>query len=546
MTMLFMAVVLATATAKQRTESVMRSSAIKALSSMYGGKMHAKGLTAVDLKVMRQETQLTVIGYDKGGYAVIANDDMFDAVLGYSDSKFTVEINPGLNWWINTLNKSLEAKMEKGGSLDDPRPVESRKGEVSPMLTTTWDQGNPYNLLCPTYTSGTSKIPCPTGCVATAMAQVMNYYKYPETGVDVHSYVFPSPDGTGTARAKADFEGTTYDWANMLDTYRNNSYNNAQAKAISTLMYHCGVSVDMQYGQGGSGAHLSDAAVALEKHFRYTAQSFMRDYMIEGEWMGIIYNELDAGRPVLYGGADSRGGHAFVFDGYDADGLVHVNWGWSGSGNGYFTVKDLDGYKDDQEMVIAGLPGTITVARSLWALENSLSASIYGGSNLQVSYSGGIYNISSNPFTGTIGCIIENMETRERNCVDVIMNNISNLEWGHGYNISGTRYYDMAGRPAGKYRVYYASKSVEDTDWQMMRCADGLINGAEFTWDGSRISGLEAGSFGETSGITGITTGNGMKPAAKGIYSIEGRYMGNDMEALGKGIYIVNGRKMVK
>jgi len=203
----------------------------------------------------------------------------------------------------------------------------ARKG---PLLTTTWNQDSPYNAQCPT--------PCPVGCVATAMAQVMRYWQHPVRGTGTHSYYWSpdwpywSPDGRVLS---ADFGSTTYDWANMPDEATSASPP-AVKDAVSTLCYHCGVAVDMHYGRDSSGTwQYTD--IALRRYFGYACPRYAgRPDATRDEWYDMMCEQIDKGQPVLY----FTRLHAFVLDGYDSPDLVHFNFGWGGQEDGWYPIDD--------------------------------------------------------------------------------------------------------------------------------------------------------------------------------------------------------------
>jgi len=224
-------------------------------------------------------------------------------------------------------------------------------------MTTTWSQSPYYNALCP----GGSV----SGCVATAMAQIMKYWNYPAQGSGFHSYNHPN---YGTL--SANFGGTTYQWSSMPNSV--NSSNNA----VATLMYHCGVSVDMNYSPNLSGAYVVSSAspvqhcseYAFKTYFGYESslQGVERRHYSTSQWVQLLKAELNASRPVLYAGFGTGGGHAFVCDGFNGD-YFHMNWGWGGLYDGYFLVDALNpdgtgtgggtgGYNSGQQAVIGVKP----------------------------------------------------------------------------------------------------------------------------------------------------------------------------------------------
>ena len=198
--------------------------------------------------------------------------------------------------------------------------------EVGPLLSTTWFQMSPYNMLCP---SG-----CMTGCVATAMAQVMRYWNFPAFGIGSHSYY----DDTGYGPLNADFGNTRYDWNNMPDRLTAGSSAD-EKRAVATLMYHCGVAVDMHYGTMESGSTNEKAADAFSRWFRYRpTRHLYKGSMSNDEWTDTLIAELQQGHPILYGGNGPAGGHCFVCDGFNAQRYLHFNMGEDGEADGFYLI----------------------------------------------------------------------------------------------------------------------------------------------------------------------------------------------------------------
>jgi hypothetical protein len=223
---------------------------------------------------------------------------------------------------LTALGESKEITLEG--------PAARLSGPKGPLLTSTWDQGAPYNNQCPVYEGQRSMV----GCVATAMAQIMRYWKHPEKGTGKHCYYWAL---AGIAPC-ADFGSTIYDWANMPDEV--GPFDPPEVReAVSTLSYQCGVAVDMDYSPSGSGAWHFRAALAFPKYFGYEPTRFvgqMGGVTVE-EWYEIMCEQIDKGQPVLYGTVD----HEFVLDGYDSPNLVHLNLGWGGEDDGWYTIDSF-------------------------------------------------------------------------------------------------------------------------------------------------------------------------------------------------------------
>lgn len=348
-----------TLSAKLRTSQQMMQAARQALC---GDRHDAKAQAmAKAIRQIEAADAYTVYGNAAGGFAVIANDDLIPAVLGYSDRTYDGSLkNDNFRWWLEAVGDAVAAKVKAGKAIArTTKPDIAKYPEaVTPLMTTTWGQDAPYNNLCPIATDGTGR--CLTGCAATSTAQVLYYHKGPKSGMGQRTIYYPSGQTTGVA-ISVDFEKEVYDWNNMIDVY-SNGYTTAEGDAVALLMRDLGVAADMSYGsdaQGGSGALHETLATGLQRYYGLTDVRYLeREDYTEQAWMDIIYGQISQKMPIVYGGfTKSKEGHSFVFDGYDKDGLVHVNWGWDGSHNGYYDVAILDppaGYvfSQMQEMII--------------------------------------------------------------------------------------------------------------------------------------------------------------------------------------------------
>lgn len=300
------------------------------------------------------ETYYYVFNNAQDGYIIIGGDEAAQDVLGYSNSgTFDYDKLPeNMKWFLACYDKQIssvikqvkEGKISAADVAKAKRAPRKAKDAINYLLQTTWDQGGPFNCMHPynidnnLFTDDGYAVA--TGCVATAGAQIMKFHEWPTTGVGSHTDIYSFAGYTPSAN----FGETTYQWDKMNDDYDICSYNGDEADiAVGTLMYHVGVAVDMKFGQlmsGGSGADTRKLATALETYFKYSKgiTYHERTYYSDEQWENIVYDELAAGRPVLYGGQQESGSaHAFVCDGYQ-DGLYHINWGWSGIYNDYFLL----------------------------------------------------------------------------------------------------------------------------------------------------------------------------------------------------------------
>jgi hypothetical protein len=300
------------------------------------------------------ETMLYAFNFSNFGFIIISADDAMTPVIGYSFESNYNPLNSADNFkgWINgrvgaikfIRENNLLATPEIKSYWDNFSDISnlSLKGggkSVEPLLTCTWNQDWPYNYYCPMDAAGPGGRVY-VGCVATAMSQIMLYWRYPRQGSGSHSYN-QYPYGTQSAN----FGETIYDWDGMVD--------NSDSKInlpMALIGYHTAVSVDMDFSPDGSGAYSSDVPFALRTYFGYSnqVQYIQRNNTPFATWKNYIIEELDLIRPVYYSGTDAQSGgsgHAFVLDGYHTDGTFHFNFGWSGQDNGWYDITSPAGYE---------------------------------------------------------------------------------------------------------------------------------------------------------------------------------------------------------
>lgn len=303
---------------------------------------------------LSQESYYVFPNANSKGFTIVSGDDRLPEIVGYSSQGSYDENNlpegfiSFMKAYQNLYNKVNLGDAEALKNLAEIKAWRNKKNAsaastsaVAPLLgNIEWDQTSPYNNMCPRYDSVHVAA---TGCVATAMAQVMAYYKYPkQLKADIPGYV-NRWNGIPMEIPAITREEGIYDWDNMLPKYNKEANATQQQKdAVAKLMYHCGAAVKMSYGPESAAAV---SATKLAKYFGYDADLMMdlsRSSFTLDKWMQIIDTELAAGRPVLYGGQASDGGHQFICDGIDGEGLYHINWGWSGNQNGYFDLSLLN------------------------------------------------------------------------------------------------------------------------------------------------------------------------------------------------------------
>lgn len=303
------------------------------------------------------------------GYMLLSADDIAYPLLGYADNgSFDPDnIPPAMEWWLEEYGRQIEYAATHGTSSATSlraQAAAANRQEIAPMIKTDWDQGTPYNNQCPT----DAGVRTYTGCVATAMAQVMNYWQYPERGTGTITYTASSL----SKKLTLNLSKTAFDWDNMIDRYLPGKYTEEEADAVAYLMKACGYAVKMDYGTDSSGALAMNISRGLTKYFNYDGNIAyeLRMMYSSDQWAEMIYNNLKEVGPILYGGASYiGGGHSFVCDGYK-DGLFHFNWGWTGMSNGYFSLEALNpsslgagggaggGYNFTQDAVLGIQPPT--------------------------------------------------------------------------------------------------------------------------------------------------------------------------------------------
>lgn len=345
------------------------------------------------------------------GFVMVSGDDVVTPILGYSDEVAfdPNNIPPNAAKWFEGYKNQIRFAIENEMKATDEIATEwqnlkdanlafssTREGSsVDPLIQTKWDQSPYYNALCP----GGSV----TGCVATAMAQIMKYWNYPANGSGFHSYNHPQ---YGTL--SANFGSTTYQWSSMPNIV--SSSNNA----VATLMYHCGVSVDMNYSPQSSGAYgATKVAPALENFFGYPTSVSVQNRANYNttQWINLLKQELDAGRPMYYEGTGNGSGHAFVCDGYDNNDWFHFNWGWGGFADAFYNVNALNptqlgtgaglGSYNSNQKIVAGVQPPTSVQTFSMMLYNNVTPSanpLYYGNAFTITTN--IANNGTNNFAG--------------------------------------------------------------------------------------------------------------------------------------------------
>ncbi|MGF7140138.1 thiol protease/hemagglutinin PrtT [Roseimarinus sediminis] len=358
-----------------------------------------------------------LVSFDPEAWVLVAGIDALQPVLAYGlKGSFQLENTPAeVGAWIEGLESEIREAGQPGYepspevtslwtrySTDDYRPLKSDNiDEAGPLLTTTWDQGPFYNELAPADPlANTGNGHVWIGCVATALAQVMKFWSFPQKGFGEHSY-FHSKYG----KLSADFAAANYVWGAMPD---HPLTENAQIQQIS---YHLAVAVEMDFGPLGSGSYLEDAIPAMINHFGYSNAQYLPErykWDEQSEWEQLLKDEIQRGRPFIYAGNSPSGsnGHAFVCDGY-RDNYFHFNWGWGGNYNGYYLLSALNPGSSNYTREQSALLGIEPVYSPISAMplaagfetgsSNGFSLSGVAEVNNEVSHSGAYSMLLSKP-----------------------------------------------------------------------------------------------------------------------------------------------------
>lgn len=349
------------------------------------------------------------------GFVILSADDQVAPLLGYTEqgSYDADEMPDAMRWWLGECAFSIHYALVNDLPM---QPAGIQHAPVAPLVSAQWTQSAPFNNYCTELGYA-----APSGCVATALAQIMHHHKFPEVGIGSMAYTV---DGV---YIESDFGKHHYDWANMLDNYEGVEYSQASADAVALLVKDCGVAVGMEYQTGGSGANSYTVPYALYTYFNYNRgiQACTRSFYSDEQWAQTILSELDANRPVYYSGSTEKNeGHAFVCDGYDGNGLFHFNWGWGQRYNGYFMINGpgaLDpkasgtgggtvgyGYVNMQNILIGLSPEQTGEPKPFFASSRGYTVTVSDDQTaLNMTYSVGNYGTEADYMPDSIGICLE-------------------------------------------------------------------------------------------------------------------------------------------
>lgn len=459
------------------------------LRALQDGRQKAKGDVTEYCQVEIASAPEIYVFQRPSGFVVTPADDTAPALLGYGDG--AVKPNPAFEYFMSYLSRRVGEASERGVSL--PESSRPEREPIEPLCGTKWDQREPYNNDCPSDDGGR----CLTGCVATALAQLMKYHNSPPQAKGKGMYYLYF----GTNRQEShqmDLNGRPFDWDAMIDSYNSNGAPTGTAEqraAVANLMAAAGAAVEMKYSSDISRAYGQNVGKALVYNFDYskdTAFEFRSDYGLY-DWEDLIYNSLKDCGPVVYTGVSVSDSHAFICDGYSSDGLFHINWGWGGTCDGYFRLDVLDpyipgdgvsnhGYKDWQSAVLYARPATPGNEGSpsyvmSTPMDESMSYSPYDqrlefvgdldevdeGVNYEFSF-GPLYNYSPFTFPATVnvGIVYESMYDSNDTTYELTP---IGQELGLNYGWKRVDWFNYTMLNKGLYKVYAATSDGGSNVW---------------------------------------------------------------------------------
>ena len=476
------------------------------LGSVESARLHAKAPVKGTVATQNQVAYYVFNTAEQNAWVIVAGDDLSESVIAYGDEGAfnTNSVPSNVQWWLDQYAEQMAQVKSSGVSHKVRRNASGAKAAVKPMLTCRWDQDSPFNDACPTYNGEH----CLTGCVATAMAQVMYYHKWPQRVSALPAYTTTTNSITVNATS-----ATTLNWSAMKDFYVNKE-TGTSVQAVATLMARCGQAVEMDYGLDASGAsgYIADA---FTTYFNYSSgtRSVLHDFVGTQEWENIVYGELKAKRPVLFGGSKLSGGHEFVCDGYDGRGLYHFNWDWRGAYNGYFlltvinpkgggsgSINGNDGYISGQAIVV-GLEPSKTVNEGQALISSvSVGSDYYTRSNTSSDFTGvqvygGLYNMHGKSQSYYVGWGLY----RGDELLEVVAAYyIDPWDYLYGCNMDDELSFG-SGLSNGIYRLVPICSYADDTNW--VPAYGGDVSYIEATVNGRYLYLTPRGAQGDGDGL---------------------------------------------
>lgn len=445
---------------------------------------------------------------ETGGFVIVSGDSNTESIIAYSlEHPFDINnmadaTETILDAWCREIGQARKEARPISGT---ERAAQTRANDAIKYETAQWNQSEPFNWESPIYDGDRSV----TGCVATAMSIICKYHKWPTKGVGTtpeYSY----QDAYGVYRSVAANKlGRTYNYSNMLMDY-NSGYTTTQGNAVAALMKDMGTSVKMQYHHSGSAAYDMDVITAFSTYFGYSKdiELAMHSSYNDADWQSLVRENLRNYGPTYFCGQSANGGHAFIVDGFDAEGRFSFNFGWGGYGNGYFYMPSIE-YYADQKAILRLTPdrdGTSTYNDNLmlYALYSGDEQVFYGIRSFATSYKvnepfacklGGFINYGSVEFNGDIKLVLCDKDgTWKEELYTGSFSLTPNMIYYYPYNITITITQPL--EVGDRLRIYY--KGTYSDDWKWMRSSnlsivdqellvmaspEDIAKGLEFTYD---------------------------------------------------------------
>lgn len=493
------------------------------------------------------------------GFVIVAKSTLVDPIIGYAEGPFYANtMPPAMQWYLSEVSRNLEA-------IEAGKAYANRSASYTPVrnfITTIWDQMYPFNQQTP------NKYPC--GCVATALAQCLNYFQYPSSVEFDAEYSVTTNDNTEWKKAHI---SSTYTWpyknSYMLGRYNDN---------IDELLRDCGYMVYMDYAADGSGTSIAYVGSALTQILGYPEQSvkyYDQNYFggTQDDWKQIIYDEMVLRSPIIYAATTSDlNGHAFLLSGVDAEGFVYVNWGWSGENNGFFNidmlcVEDMD-FMSNHRMVTGIRPTpqpTDHVEPCVWSNSRKPYTFRWGKeqddngkfhNTLYIDIPGGIANYTPSTFDGVFGLFAQDLTDGTTWIIAEDLQDAETLPPHYGYYVNEGEdfyfYYFIDGTEGLKightYRMSFGTKDNREGTWHSIYCYGGEL-GYDVTYTGSIVTSTVSEEPTSVPVLTGIHHTPTVSEREGAIYDLQGRKVNNGQPSMlngqwPKGVYIMNGKKV--
>ncbi len=474
------------------------------------------------------------------GFVVAAGDDCVPEILGYADKGHVGATMPdNMKAWLDEYDQQM--KMQKtlmAAAANGDSPAAEREA-IAPMLTTKWGQDNPFNLKCPSYFP---LMHCPTGCVATAMSQILYYNRkssVDKTAADIEGYTTK----TNQYQIESVGRGAKIDWDNMLDSYSLLSPQ-SRKQAVASLMSYCGAALQTDYRQDGASANSADVVQTMVKYFDYSSEAeyIDRNQFTTEEWEQRIYDELKKGYPVYYKGQKGNYAHGFVCDGYDGNGYFHINWGWSGESDGFYLLSVLQpeieitaaGYSLYQKAAVGLIPNGVYARLTLTdlALTGTKSFPTGAGKSAEVDMTMTLQN----NFRGGYSFNTAMGLYKDSELLQVLpMSSLKDMASGSSKTVRTTLSVP-ADLNEGTYLLKPMSKQVAQEDWKQN---DGVETWFLTLEVGNGMMSFEKGDHAAT-GVAPVMRANNSSDDGN-VYDLSGRRVKTPQ----RGIFIKNRKKII-